>query len=66
MWLDNESLLWSMKDNMLWKDKAYCSELVFDAMKDAGLKMPEPHMSPCDLLMTNEITPQYACYCDKF
>jgi hypothetical protein len=28
--------------------------------------MPNPRMSPSDLLMTDEIAPQYACYCDKF
>ncbi len=52
--------------NILWNSKAYCSELVFDAIEKSGLKMPEPHMSPSDLLMTDEITPQYACYCDNF
>lgn len=59
---------WStnIKSNLLWNNKAYCSELVFDAMEKAWLKMPEPHMSPADLLMTDQITPQYACYCDNF
>lgn len=66
IWLDGKSPLWSTRDNMLWKDKAYCSELVFDAMEKSGLKMPEPHISPSDLLMSDEITPQYTCYCNSF
>jgi hypothetical protein len=49
----------------MWNDKAYCSELLFDAMEKSGLKMPEPHMSPGDLLVMDEITPQYACYCEN-
>ena len=60
------SLLGSAKSNLLWNNKAYCSELVFDAMGNAWLTMPEPHMSPSDILTTDEIKPQYACYCDKF
>jgi hypothetical protein len=56
----------NIKWNLLWNNKAYCSELVFDAMKKSGLGLPEPHMSPSDLLTSDEITPQYACYCDKF
>ena len=67
-WLQPEewSLLGSAKSNLLWNNKAYCSELVFDAMENAWLTMPEPHMSPSDILTTDEIKPQYACYCDKF
>lgn len=53
------------KAKLLWNNKSYCSELVFDAIDKSGLKMPQPHMSPSDLLMTDEITPQYACYCNK-
>ena len=56
----------NVKSNLLWNNKAYCSELVFDAMGKSGLGLPEPHMSPSDLLTSDEITPQYACYCDKF
>lgn len=63
---ENWSLLDNMKSNLLWNNKAYCSELVFDAIEKSGLKLPKPHMSPSDLLMTDEIIPQYACYCDKF
>ena len=63
---ENWDLLDTAKSNLLWNNKAYCSELIFDAMEKSGLKMPEPHMSPSDLLMTDEVTPQYACYCDKF
>lgn len=61
----NWSFLDKARSNFLWKNKAYCSELVFDAIDKSGLKMPQPHMSPSDLLMTDEITPQYACYCNK-
>jgi hypothetical protein len=57
---------WDLRWNLLWKNKAYCSELVFDAMKTAWLWLPEPHMSPSDLLLTEDISPQYACYCDRF
>lgn len=63
---ENWSLLDNVKSNLLWNNKAYCSELVFDAMEKSGLNLPKPHMSPSDLLMTDEITPQYACYCDRF
>ena len=66
MWWDDSGLLGTLWNNVLGKNKAYCSELVFDAMEKSWLKMPEPHMSPCDLLMTDKIRPQYACYCDKF
>ena len=50
----------------LWKNRVYCSELVFDSMEKSWLKMPQPHMSPSDILMTDELSPQYACYCDRF
>ena len=62
----NWAFIDSVRWNILWNNKAYCSELVFDAIEKSGLKMPNPRMSPSDLLMTDEITPQYACYCDKF
>lgn len=62
----NWDILDGVKSKFLWNNKAYCSELVFDAIEESGLKMPKPHMSPSDLLMTDEIIPQYACYCDKF
>ena len=73
-WMDFDSSLsswredtqWDMKSNLMWKNKTYCSELVFDAMWSAGLHMPQPHMSPADILTTDQIKPQYACYCDKF
>lgn len=58
----SEGIAW----NFLWKNKAYCSELVFDAMKKSGCTLPEPHMSPSDLLLSEDVSPQYACYCDKF
>lgn len=60
------SFLASAKSNLLWNNKSYCSELVFDAMGDAWLTLPEPHMSPSDILTIEQIKPQYACYCDKF
>lgn len=63
---ENWDLLDTVRSNLLWNNKAYCSELVFDAMKKSGLKLPQPHMSPSDLLMTDELTPQYACYCENF
>lgn len=44
----------------------YCSELVFTWMKEAWLKLPDPHTTPADLLSTNAIIPDYCCYCDKF
>lgn len=74
LWMDADKIFktdkWNIldvaKSNLLWNNKAYCSELVFDAMGNAGLTMPEPHMSPADILTTDQITPQYACYCDKF
>lgn len=68
LWADVDSLINAdgIKWNLLWKNKAYCSELVFDAMKTAWLWLPEPHMSPSDLLLTEDISPQYACYCDRF
>jgi hypothetical protein len=69
-WFSSEEWNWDFVDNikwnLLWNNKAYCSELVFDAMEKSGLKMPQPHMSPSDLLMTDEVTPQYACYCENF
>lgn len=69
-WYSPEDWNWDFIDNVrwniLWNNKAYCSELVFDAIEKSGLKMPKPHMSPSDLLMTDEIIPQYACYCDRF
>jgi hypothetical protein len=61
-----EDTQWDMRSNLMWKNKTYCSELVFDAMWSAGLDMPQPHMSPADILTTDQIKPQYACYCDKF
>lgn len=56
----------SIKAKTLWNNKAYCSELIFDAMENSDLKMPYPRISPSDLLMSDEISPQYACYCDNF
>ena len=68
-WYSPEEWNWNFMDNikwnLLWNNKAYCSELVFEAMEKSGLKMPQPHVSPSDLLMTDEITPQYACYCEN-
>ncbi len=63
---ENWDLLDTAKSNILWNNKAYCSELVFDAMEKSGLKMPEPHMSPSDILMSDQVSPQYACYCEEF
>lgn len=54
------------KDNAVWRNKSYCSELVFDAMSKSWIKLPEPHMSPADIITTDIIKPQYACYCNKF
>lgn len=69
-WFSPEEGNWDFMDNikwnLLWNNKAYCSELVFDAMKKSGLTMPEPHISPSDILMSGEVIPQYACYCDEF
>ena len=69
-WFSPEEWNWNFMDNikwnLLWNNKAYCSELVFDAMEKSGLKLPQPHVSPSDLLMTDELTPQYACYCENF
>ena len=68
-----DSILWDALDwfewwivSVPWKNKAYCSELVFDAMEKSWIRMPEPHMSPSDLLLSDEVSPQYTCYCDKF
>lgn len=67
LWMDFDSWeSWDLRWNLLWKNKSYCSELVFDAIKDTWLSLPEPHISPSDLLLTEDISPQYACYCDKF
>lgn len=63
---ENWNLLDTVGSNLLWNNKAYCSELVFDAMENNWLSMPEPHMSPSDILMSDQISPQYACYCDEF
>jgi len=68
-WFSPEEWNWNFMDNikwnLLWNNKAYCSELVFETMEKSGLRMPQPHISPSDLLMTDEITPQYACYCEN-
>lgn len=44
----------------------YCSELVFTWMQEAGLKLPDPHVTPADLLSTSAVIPEYCCYCDNF
>lgn len=68
-WFSPEEWNWNLMDkikwNLLWNDKAYCSELVFEAMEKTGLKMPQPHISPSDILMTGDVTPKYACYCEN-
>ena len=72
MWYDVDSTFvkwWSWSDQRsktMWTDKSYCSELVFDAMSKSWIELPKPHMSPSDILISGEITPQYACYCNKF
>jgi hypothetical protein len=35
-------------------------------MSKSWIKLPEPHMSPADIITTDIIKPQYACYCNKF
>ena len=71
MWYDYDSIAfkewtWDTKRaNLMWKNKSYCSELVFDAMDKAWIRLPKPHMSPADILTTDVVKPQYACYCKE-
>ena len=71
MWYDVDSRTFKdstgnkWKANLMWMNKSYCSELVFDAMANAWIRLPEPHMSPADILTTDVVKPQYACYCKE-
>lgn len=60
---DNVKAGWMQ--NMSGKS-AYCSELVFDVMKKEWITLPDPHMSPSDLLTTEAVTPKYCSYCENF
>lgn len=61
-WWDTK-LFWKNVKNI---NKTYCTALVFDAMKKSGCEVPFPHVMPADILLSNWLTPEYACYCDKF
>lgn len=59
---------WDFK--YLWKEikdvnKTYCTALIFDAMKKSDYDIPESHLTPADILSVEDLTPEYACYCDK-
>ena len=59
---------WDSKDS--WKNiqninKTYCTALIFDAAKKSGCNIPKHHLTPSDILLIKDLTPKYACYCDK-
>lgn len=46
-------------------DKTYCTGLIFDAMQKSSCNIPKIHLTPSDLLLSEELTLEYACYCDN-
>lgn len=53
-----------------WKNikdinKTYCTALVFDAIWKSWCDVPRLHLTPSDILLVKDLTPEYACYCDK-
>ena len=59
---------WDFK--YLWKNiqdinKTYCTALVFDAIRKSWCDVPKLHLTPSDILLVRDLTPEYACYCDK-
>jgi hypothetical protein len=46
-------------------NKTYCTALIFDAMKKSDYDIPESHLTPADILSVEDLTLEYACYCDK-
>lgn len=59
---------WDFK--YLWKNlqdvnKTYCTALVFDALEKSKYNVPRTHLTPSDILLVENLTPEYACYCDK-
>ena len=59
---------WDFK--YLWKEikdvnKTYCTALIFDAIKKSDYNIPKSHLTPADILSVEDLTPEYACYCDK-
>ena len=59
---------WDFK--YLWKkikdiNKTYCTALIFDAIKRSNYDIPKNHLTPADILSIEDLTPEYACYCNK-
>lgn len=72
VWVKSDQINW-VSDIMLDKlhvpkdqRNEYCSDLVFTWMQKTWLELPEPHITPSDLLSTSAVTPEYCCYCDTF
>lgn len=46
-------------------NKTYCTALIFDAMEKSNCNIPMYHLTPADILLTDGLVPEYACYCHE-